>query len=285
MSYKVAVDIGGTTFSFVIFNTTNCIFKSKIFNIKIYKKYETFLKKLVFEINKETKEIIIDLIGIACPGPLDSNTGEIFNTPNLTILRYVNLKKDIQKYIKCNKIMIENDANIYSLGSYYALKNKKKTDILLGITLGTGIGFGIIINGQLFKGNYGMAGEYELSPLNNDITWADLIGYKFFRTETINNFDKILTPKEIFDLSEKNNKKAINIWKQYGINIGLCLCHIIGILNPNYLSIGGGISKANKYFHTEMIKTIEKKCLIYKKELVTVRYDNNLIPNIFLGWF
>ena len=63
--------------------------------------------------------------------------------------------------------------------------------------MGTGIGFGIIINGNLFKGNYGMAGEYELSPLNNDMTWADLIGYKFFQTETIHNFGKILTPKEM----------------------------------------------------------------------------------------
>ena len=99
MSYVIAIDIGGTTFSFVIFNNKKYIFKSKNFDIKIYKKYDSFLKKLSFEINKETKEKKIDFIGVACPGPLDSNTGEIFDTPNLTILRYVNLKKDIQKYI------------------------------------------------------------------------------------------------------------------------------------------------------------------------------------------
>jgi len=154
----------------------------------------------------------------------------------------------------------------------------------LGITLGTGIGIGIIINGKLFRGSYGMAGEYELSPLHKDSSWSDLIGFKFFQNITKKEFKKNLSPRELFDLSENNNKKAIDIWKKYGENVGLCLCHVIGIINPNYLSIGGGISKAQKYFHKTMMKIIKNKCLVYDNSLITIYYDNSLISNSFTGW-
>ena len=284
MSYTISIDIGGTTFSFIIFKSNNAIYKSNTYSIKKYDNYKEFLNFLIKQIKIQTKNKTINLIGIACPGPLNTDTGEILNTPNLTILQYVNIKNYFEKNIKCDKVLIENDANVYALGSYYSLKNKCKNDVLLGITLGTGIGFGIIINGYLFKGSYGMAGEYELSPLNNNLTWADLIGYKFFKNKSKYHFNENKTPKHIYELAEKNNIDALSIWNQYGKNIGLCLSHVIGIINPNYISIGGGISKANKFFHNKIIKTLEDKCLTYRKESINIFYDNNNISNIFLGW-
>ena len=284
MSYTISIDIGGTTFSFIIFKSNNAIYKSNTYSIKKYDNYKEFLNFLIKQIKMQTKNEIINLIGIACPGPLNTNTGEILNTPNLTILQYVNIKNYFEKNIKCDKVLIENDANVYALGSYYSLKNKCKNDVLLGITLGTGIGFGIIINGCLFKGSYGMAGEYELSPLTNNLTWADLIGYKFFKNKSNKYFNENKTPKQIYELAEENNIDALSIWNQYGTNIGLCLSHVIGIINPNYISIGGGISKANKFFHNKIIKTLEDKCLTYRKESINIFYDNNDISNIYLGW-
>ena len=119
------------------------------------------LKKLI---EKNLKLIDIDIICIACPGPLNSKTGEIYNTPNLKILQNINLKNYVKKLFNCENINIMNDANVFALGCKYKLKNEIN-DVILGITLGTGIGFGIIINNKLFEFSYGMAGEYELSPL------------------------------------------------------------------------------------------------------------------------
>ena len=288
MNYIVSIDLGGTTFSFVIFLNKNIIFKSNTYDIKKYDNYYDFLIELSILIKKEINENEIYLVGIACPGPLNSETGEILNTPNLKILQYVNLIDEMKKYIKCEKIYIENDANVFAIGSYNSLKknniNFNPSDILLGVTLGTGMGFGIIINNKLFKGSYGMAGEYELSPLDKDLTWANLVGYKFFQKRSEEIFGKILTPKELFDLAEKNNLDSIKIWNEYGTNIGFCLSHVMCVINPNYISIGGGISKASKYFHNSLIKTLEEKCLVYKKNLVNIFYDVNEISNIFLGW-
>ena len=288
MSYIVSIDLGGTTFSFIIFSNKNIIYKSETYEIKKYNNHSDFLIKLSMLIKKEINENEIDLIGIACPGPLNSETGEILNTPNLKILQNVNIKNEMKKYIKCENILIENDANVFAIGSYnFLIKNNvnlNSSDILLGVTLGTGMGFGIIINNKLFKGSYGMAGEYELSPLDKDLTWANLVGYKFFHKRTEEIFGKILTPKQLYDLAEKNNLDSIKIWNEYGTNIGLCLTHVMCVINPNYISIGGGISKANKYFHDSIIKILEDKCLIYNKKLVNIIYDINEISNIFLGW-
>lgn len=287
MNHNISIDLGGTTFSFVIFLDKNIIFKSNIYDIKKYNNHSEFLIELSILIKKEIDENKINLIGIACPGPLNSETGEILNTPNLKILQYVNLIDEMKKYIKCEKIYIENDANVFAIGSYNFLKNNinfSSNDILLGVTLGTGMGFGIIINNKLFRGSYGMAGEYELSPLNKDLTWADLVGYKFFQKRTEEIFGKNLTPKELYDLAEKNNLDSIKIWNEYGTNIGLCLSHVMCVINPNYISIGGGISKASKYFHNSIIKILEGNCLVYKKDLINIFYDVNDISNIFLGW-
>ena len=83
MSYIVSIDIGGTTFSFIIFKNKNLFYKSEIFNIKKYSNYSSFLLDLSLSIKNHIDENKIDLIGIACPGPLNSETGEILNTPNL----------------------------------------------------------------------------------------------------------------------------------------------------------------------------------------------------------
>lgn len=275
----LSIDFGGTTYSFVIFNQNQIYYKSESIDIKQFKNYYELFNQISLQVYSVTEKV--NILGIGCPGPLDASTGLILNTPNLKILQYVNIKNEIVKYIKCNKVKLENDANSFVLGAYYLNKNIK-SDVVLGITLGTGIGFGIIINGKLFTGSYGMAGEYELSPLENGETWADKIGYKFFENISKKIFNKNLTPKELFDLAENKNEDAINIWKKYGENIGICLSHVINLINPNYIFIGGGVSKGRKYFHNNILETLKDKCFIYDNKKINFIYDvNNL--NVYYG--
>lgn len=276
---KLSVDFGGTTYSYAIFDENNLIFKSKSYDIKKFNNYKDLLLEL--KNNVYLRCNAIDYIGIACPGPLDSKSGQILNTPNLKILQYVNLKEEVKTYFNCSKVSVENDANVFALGGYKILECKNE-DVLLGITLGTGIGFGIIINSKLFRGSYGMAGEYEPSPLENNISWAEKIGYKFFINETKRIFNKNLSPLDLYNLADNNDKNAIQIWNQYGENIGLCLSHVINLINPNYITIGGGVSKGSKHFNKKLIETLEDKCFIYKKEKINISYDKNCL-NVYYG--
>ena len=275
MSYKVCIDIGGTTFSFIIFINEDLFYHSKTYNIDSFTNHIEFINYLVNEMKNVINEDEIIKIGIACPGPLNSETGEILNTPHLKILEFVNLKNEFRKLVKCKNISIENDANVFALGAFYRLKIKNNNDVIIGITLGTGVGLGIVINNKLFKGSYGMAGEYELSPLTDNLNWSDLLSYKFF------NKKSNLSPKDLFLKAENNDNDSINIWKEYGKNIGLYLTHVISILNPNHISIGGGVSKANKFFHSSLLQTLEK-CVIFDKSKVNIVYDTDNL-NIFYG--
>lgn len=280
---KISIDLGGTTYSFAIYLNTELNYKSESFDIKKFINHHQLLDELKDNVNKINNNKITS-IGIACPGPLNSETGEILNTPNLRILQYVNLKEAVIEKFNCQNVSIENDANVFAFGSYKLLKCNIN-DVLLGITLGTGIGFGIVINGIIFKGSYGMAGEYEPSPLENNLTWSEKIGYKFFQYQSEINFSKNLTPKQLFQLAENNNEKAIEIWNNYGENIGLCLSHVINIINPNYISIGGGISKGNKFFDSKIRETLKDKCFIFDSKKINISYDEDCHSIYYGGLF
>ena len=93
MEYLVAVDIGGTTFSFFIFKDKNIIFKSLIYDIKKYDNSQQFFSELYSIImNNINDKNLIEFIAIACPGPLDSKTGIVLNPPNLKIFHNIKFK-------------------------------------------------------------------------------------------------------------------------------------------------------------------------------------------------
>ena len=85
---KLSIDFGGTTYSFLIFENDNILLKSPSFDLKKFNNYQD----LLFEISNKVYKIVdkIDFIGVACPGPLDSKSGIILNTPNLTIFQNLN---------------------------------------------------------------------------------------------------------------------------------------------------------------------------------------------------
>ena len=85
----------------------------------------------------------------------------ILNTPNLTIFQHYDIRSDFKEKLNLD-IFIENDANLFSLGEWYS--QYKKKNVTIGVTLGTGLGFGLIVNGEIFTGGHGFAMEYSLSP-------------------------------------------------------------------------------------------------------------------------
>ena len=169
--YIVGVDIGGTTFSSVLFNDNLDV--SEVSEKGFISELKT-TKQLLDAISNQIKTFKKNItgIGISCPGPLDSQNGIILETPNLKLLQNIKIKEEIERRISVSTY-IENDANLFSLGEWHA-NGKNKSKVFGGVTLGTGLGFGIIINGKIFTGSHGLATEYAISPVN-DGNWESKI--------------------------------------------------------------------------------------------------------------
>lgn len=258
MKYILAVDIGGTTFNTGLFSESlNQISISNKDKIRHYNSKDKVINGIIKQIKTMISENNIKLsdiigLGIASPGPLDSKKGIILNTPNLKIFQNYKITDDFTKKLKIDSF-IENDANLFTLGEWYS--QYKKNDVVMGVTLGTGLGFGLVINGKLFTGGNGYALEYGLSPFE----WGkceDNASIKFIRKRAKDLYGEEISPVIIENYLKNNDKKAKQIYNEYGHNLGIILSHVINMIDPQVISIGGGLSNAFDYFKDKMFESL-----------------------------
>ena len=260
MKYIVAIDIGGTTFNTGIF--TQSLKKIAISNkdkVRFYYTKEKLIDAIINQIdglilkNNIDKENILG-VGIASPGPLDSNRGIILNTPNLKFFQQYKIVNDFSKRLKLD-IFIGNDANLFALGEWHT--QYSKNNIIMGVTLGTGLGLGLIINGEIFKGGNGLAMEYGLSPFKWGICEKNVcISYIKQRSKEL--YGEEVRPVIIEKYVKKNDEKAIRIYDDFGENLGIVLSHVVNMIDPEIITIGGGLSKAFECYKDKMSSTLQK---------------------------
>ena len=218
-------------------------------------------------------------MGISAPGPLNSSKGIILDTPNLNILKNTNLTKLIKDYLGI-PVVLENDANLFALGEWYIKYNLSK--VFLGLTLGTGLGFGIIINGKLFTGAHGMASEYGISPISDGV-WEDKISINGINKLSTTYLKKKCTPKDVYNLALEKNDSALKIWNIFGHNLGLSITHIINLLDPDVISIGGGLSNAFSFFSKNMINTISDYSPSFNYHSIKILKSSTYLDSIHHG--
>ena len=272
MNFFVAIDIGGTTFNTGIFNQSfNQIALSNKDKIRNYNSKEETVNAIINQIetlidhNNIDKSKIIGL-GIASPGPLDPNKGIILNTPNLKIFQNYNIANEFSKKLKISTFL-ENDANLFALGEWYT--QYKSSNHVLGVTIGTGLGFGLILNGELFTGGNRMAMEYGLSPF----AWGmaeENISIRYIRNRSKDLFGKELSPRIVEKMWYKNDSKAIQIYNEFGDKLGIVLSHVINMLDPQVITIGGGLSKAYKCFENKMLLKIKEHSPSFNKNKIII---------------
>ncbi len=260
MKYIVAIDIGGTTFNTGIFSESfNQIDISDKDKIRFYDNKDEVVSAIIRQVNTiiDKNNISRDSImgvGVAAPGPLDSKNGIILNTPNLQMFQNYKIAGDFTKKLKIDTF-IENDANLFSLGEWYSQYRKNK--VVMGVTLGTGLGFGLVINGELFTGGNGLAMEYGLSPFEWGICEKNAC-IKYIRTRAKDLYGEEISPVIIEKYFKEGDNKAIKIYNEYGNNLGIILSHVINMIDPQVITIGGGLSKGFDCFKETMFLALEK---------------------------
>tara|TARA_Y100001970_G_C14114589_1_gene792835 strand:- start:67 stop:969 length:903 start_codon:yes stop_codon:yes gene_type:complete len=267
--YYLSIDIGGTTFSSGVFDEKlNCINKSSLGYIS---ECDSSKEGLVESISNQIKKLYLDLeikkehifgVGVSCPGPLDIDSGRILDTPNLKQFANFNIKDELNKLLNI-PVWINNDANLFALGEWYS--SFSEVDNLVGITLGTGLGLGIVLNKQLYLGSHKMAAEYGISPNNQRGTWEDLLSIRAISKSTQEITGKAISPEQLFEMAEQKDSMALEIWSKFGDKLGIVLSQIINMLDPKVITIGGGLSYNFKYFHGQCLQKVSQNCPAYQR--------------------
>ena len=272
MKYIIAIDIGGSTFRSGLFSDSIMpIDISDQDKIRYYNDKNSVRDAIIEQVNRlieKNKIIKNDIlgIGIALPGPLDSDNGIILKTPNLTIFQNYNIAYEFSQILSL-RVYIENDANLFALGEWY--KNYKNSNVVLGVTLGTGLGLGLIVNGTLFKGGNGYAMEYGVSPFN----WGQCeknVCINFIKQRGRELYGEPISPIKIEEYFKLNDDKAIKIYNEFGYNLGIVLSHIINMIDPNVVTLGGGLSNAFNCFKDSMFLSLKENSLTFNEKTTKI---------------
>jgi len=251
----IGVDLGGTYLRVALLKDNKIL---KYIKKKTPKEKSSLIKELFNSISELIeKKSDIKGIGVSCPGPLEK--GIIKNPPNIPLRNY-NLKKVLEKKFKI-EVRVENDANCVALVESKFGCKKKNFFIL---TLGTGIGGGIIIDGKLYKGQ-GCAGELGHIILDNKKYFESLAGGKKLRKLTKKSFGKSLLIKDLVKMRDYKARKILNETSNY---LGQGIASLINIFDPEVVVLSGGIRETGNRFLNMIKKQTYMYVLLPKKTLI-----------------
>ena len=260
MKYTLGLDIGGTTIKGGIVTPRGNVIKTVSVPTQAKRGREYFLKninRVITLLGAHT----VSAIGVGCPGALDPYRG-IVQTPHNIPLRYFPLRDYLHKKYH-RRVVLDNDANAFTLAEavFGAGKNYR---MVVGLTLGTGVGGGIVINRTIEHGR-GNAGELgHMTIAMNGLRGNDgHIGCleEYLRGEPMKKLRRKLglasySSKDLRALARQRKRAAIAYWKVFGMYCGVGCASIIRALDPNIIVLGGKISKAFPYFRCTLLKAI-----------------------------
>ena len=283
--YAVGVDLGGTNIKIGIVSQKGKIIKKSSLDTLAVEGPD----KVISQIKKGIKEILlknklkIQGIGIGSPGTVSTKKATVENPPNLPGWEKVNLGKVLQKEFKIN-VHVENDANVAAIGEMI-FGAGKKIDTFIMVTLGTGVGGGIIFNNKLFKGEFGAAGEIGHMSINYNGPKCNCGSFGCVETyvgnhylvkrvkeelpdnkdskiwELINNDIDLLTPLIIQQAEELGDKYAKSVVQELGLYLGTALASSSNTLDIGTFIIGGGVAGFGEPLFEAIRKNVSSRVL------------------------
>ena len=268
----LGIDIGGTNISFGLVEDGQVVFSK---TVKSFGNDFT-LEQTIDYLKTNIDAVItpeVSAIGIGVPSVVDVRTGTVYDTANIPSWKEVPLQSIFEKLYGC-PVHVNNDSNCYALGVYSIFAGKSKPDSLVAMTLGTGVGIGVVVDGKLFCGANCGAGELSCLPYR-DGTLEDYTGKCFFHSR---GFD----PRALAEEARGGNAEALAVFKEYGVHIGYAVSVILLAYDPEVIVLGGGVANNYPLFRESMFDYL-KKHFPYRKtmeNLVIEIATDNFIPVI-----
>jgi glucokinase len=230
-------------------------------------------------------------IGVGVPGFIRMRDGFITGSNNLPYLEEFPVRDELSRRLDAT-VILENDANAAALGEHWIGAGKGVDDLVL-LTLGTGIGGGIVYCGRIIRGAVGMAGELghvTVIPDGNPCGCGNRGCLEKHASATavtamarLMQLGEELSAREVYEIAKldsgKPGQKAREIWRVVGECLGISLATLINTFNfPLYL-LSGGMLPAWEFFAPEMMRTIERRSFTYRATQSEIRVAMAMLGN------
>ncbi len=210
----------------------------------------------------------VEAIGIGVPSVVDVAEGIVYDVQYIPSWVEVPLKKILESRYGM-PVFVNNDANCFALGEYYFGKGRG-VGSMIGLTLGTGLGGGVIVNGRLYAGFNCGAGEFGLLPYKDNVLEYYASG-SFFKN--LYGLDGV----EVFETARGGDKRALGLYAELGVHVGQGIKAVIYTYDPELIVLGGSVSQAYDLFREAMWKEI--RTLVYGKSAERIRVEVSELAN------
>lgn len=237
---KLSIDLGGTNIRIAQVEDGKCLNKVSVACLAQQDASTVLsqLSRLIEEMMNET----VDGIGIGAPSIVDSEKGIVYNVANISSWKEIHLKEILENEFKV-AVAINNDSNCFALGESLYGEGQPYAN-MVGVTIGTGIGAGVVIDHRLYCGQYVGAGEIGSFPyLDSDFEhYCSSFFFKRHDTTGVSAAEK----------AKLGDRAALDIWKEFGMHLGNLMKVILFAYAPQAIVLGGGIVSAFPFFKDAM---------------------------------
>ena len=265
MKYCFGVDVGGTTVKIGLFQADGVLVDKWEIKTRTENKGEAILPDIAEAIAEKCKKDGIaredmEGIGIGIPAPVNED-GVVKNTANLG-WGYKEVTRELEELLDGMKVIPGNDANVAALGEMWKGGGRGYDSIVM-VTLGTGVGGGVILQGKILTGCKGAGGEIGHMKVNMDETrvcgcgnkgcleqYASATGIVNMAKENVPEgsylADKKVTAKAVFDGAKEGDAYCMKVVEKFGRYLGVALSNVAHVVDPEAFVIGGGVSAAGQ---------------------------------------
>lgn len=287
MKKVLGIDVGGTNIRGAVVNERTEILSRRQIKSDAKEGIDKVVENLIGFI-KLFDELSPSAIGIGFPGIINHKEGILIQSPNIPGGADFPLLNTLKRRFEPLPLIIENDVNCIALAEFWE-GSGKGCDSMIMLAVGTGLGGGIILRQELWRGEDGTAGEIGhmvIDPKGPKCNCGSsgclesFVSAQAVRrvvksspvlTEKTRGTDADDIPRKIMELAAEGDTEAINLWKQFGIYLGIGIVNLINLFNVKDIIVGGGLSNAWDFFIDSAEHEIKKRALKTAENKLNIR--------------
>jgi len=286
--FSIGVDLGGTNLRIAAVDVNGHLVEKVTLGTKVSLGRDHVLNDMcdaIQHLSEKYKNSAKMLgIGIGVPGIIDMETGLLRESPNLPGWADYPVRAEIERRLT-TMVILENDANVAAFGEKWLGAAKEHDDMAM-LTLGTGVGGGLVLGGKIWHGMNGMAGEFGHTTVEPEghpcgcgnrgclEQYASATAVVRMAREAIAEHsssalaraaheDAEFSAKSIYNLAIQGDEDAKRIFRRVGRAIGIVLSAMVNSLNLPIYVIGGGVASAWEAFAPSIFEELRQRCMVY----------------------